>query len=179
MIVYNRSMKPTLYVREISEEERKTFEAGLRSSDAFVMRRCQILMSSDRRESVSIIASQLGCSKEIVRKVINGFNQKGLEILKRGSKRPHRISRAFDEDQAKRLQEMLRHTPRKYEKDSSLWSLELLAEVSYEEGITESKVSHEAVRQALKRLGIKWKRAKHWVTSPDPHYEHKKNDKKN
>jgi transposase len=35
-------------------------------------------------------------------------------------------------------------------------------------------VSGEVIRRALKRLDINWKRAKHWMTSPDPHYARKK-----
>ena len=30
------------------------------------------------------------------------------------------------------------------------------------------------IRQALKRLGIGWRRAKRWITSPDPAYARKK-----
>ncbi len=62
-------------------------------------------------------------------------------------------------------------------KPTGLWTLALLAEVSYSEGLTEKKVSSERVRQTLKKLGIRWKRAKHWVSSPDPHYAQKKNAK--
>jgi transposase InsO family protein len=36
-------------------------------------------------------------------------------------------------------------------------------------------VSAETIRQTLKRFGINWKRAKHWITSPDPPYLIKKN----
>ncbi len=39
-----------LRVRTLSKEERKALEAGLRSSDAFVLRRCQILLASARGE---------------------------------------------------------------------------------------------------------------------------------
>jgi hypothetical protein len=34
-------------------------------------------------------------------------------------------------------------------------------------------MSGDSVRLALKRLMISWKRAKHWITSPDPAYERK------
>ena len=34
---------------------------------------------------------------------------------------------------------------------------------------------HGLIRQALKRLGVGWTRAKHWLTSPDPEYAAKKN----
>jgi len=35
-------------------------------------------------------------------------------------------------------------------------------------------LSVEPIRQALKRLGVGWKRAKHGITSPDPEYVKKK-----
>ena len=34
-------------------------------------------------------------------------------------------------------------------------------------------MSREAVWTALHRLGVCWKRAKHWITSPDPRYTQK------
>jgi len=52
--------------------------------------------------------------------------------------------------------------------------LSLAAEVAFEQGLTERQLSHESIRQALKRLGVGWKRAKTWITSPDPHYARKK-----
>lgn len=41
-------------------------------------------------------------------------------------------------------------------------------------GLTVKQVSIETIRQALKRLGVGWQRAKHWITSPDPAYSRKK-----
>ncbi|HZU68348.1 MAG TPA: hypothetical protein VFA09_13820 [Ktedonobacteraceae bacterium] len=43
-----RSMRPPIFVRSLSQDEREQIEAGLRSSDAFVLRRCQILLASAR-----------------------------------------------------------------------------------------------------------------------------------
>ena len=36
-------------------------------------------------------------------------------------------------------------------------------------------VSDETSRLALRRLGVAWKRAKHWITSPEPAYARQKN----
>jgi hypothetical protein len=36
------------------------------------------------------------------------------------------------------------------------------------------QVSIETIRLALKRLGVGWQRAKHWITNPDPDYARKK-----
>jgi hypothetical protein len=35
-------------------------------------------------------------------------------------------------------------------------------------------ISGETIRNALALLGVRWKRAKHWITSPDPDYVRKK-----
>jgi hypothetical protein len=50
----------------------------------------------------------------------------------------------------------------------------LAAEVCVEQGLTVNQVSLETIRQALKKLGVGWQRAKHWITSPDPEYVRKK-----
>src|SRR5947209_1395690 len=46
--------------------------------------------------------------------------------------------------------------------------------ISFQQGLTPRLVSGESVRRALKRLGKSWKRAKHWITSPDPQYPTRK-----
>ncbi|MBL1178159.1 helix-turn-helix domain-containing protein [Pantanalinema sp. GBBB05] len=43
-------------------------EQGLRSKDAFTLRRCQILLASARRTQAREIATYLGCSVQTVRK---------------------------------------------------------------------------------------------------------------
>ena len=54
------------------------------------------------------------------------------------------------------------------------WTLALLAEVCHEQGLASRHLSLEGMREVLKRLGIRWKRAKRWLVSPDPLYELKK-----
>jgi hypothetical protein len=50
----------------------------------------------------------------------------------------------------------------------------LVALVCVELGWTTIQVSAQTIRQTLLRLKINWKRAKHWITSPDPQYQLKK-----
>lgn len=66
-------------------------------------------------------------------------------------------------------------SPRLYAKASSLWTLTLVAEVLAEEGFTPRRMANETIRTAMNNHGISWKRAKDWITSPDPNYELKKN----
>ncbi len=168
-------MKRPIYVRPLSDAERETLEAGLRSSDAFTLRRCQILLASDRGENAYQIARSLGCNPQTARNAIHAFNEKGLpEALRQGSRRPHTVHRAFDPEQAEALREMLHQDPRKFGKETSLWTLETAAEVSLEEGLTKRRISGETIRATLERMGVRWERAKRWITSPDPQYARKK-----
>ncbi len=169
-------MKRPIFVRPLSDAERETLKAGLRSPDAFTLRRCQILLASSRDKNAYQIARELGCNPQTARNAIHAFNEKGLpEALQRGSKRPHTVHRAFqDPKQAEALRELLHQKPRKFGKDTSLWTLDLAAEVSFEEGLTEKRITGETVRATLARLGVHWERAKRWITSPDPQYARKK-----
>jgi transposase len=168
-------MKQPIFVRPLSDAERNTLEEGLRSSDAFVLRRCQILLASSRGENAYKIARNLGCNPQTARNAIHIFNEQGLpEVLQRGSKRPHTIHRAFDPEQAENLRELLHRSPREFGRQTSLWTLDMAAEVSFEEGLTKERITGETIRATLARMGTHWERAKRWITSPDPEYERKK-----
>jgi transposase len=168
-------MKPPIFVRELSKKERERLEAGLRSKDAFVMRRCQILLASSRGLSPPQIARSLGGGSQTVRNAIHNFNDRGLLALTPGSSRPKRVHAAFDESSAEALREMLQRSPREFGYESSVWTLGMAAEAAFEEGLTERRVSGETVRATLVRLlGVRWLRAKRWITSPEPLYERKK-----
>lgn len=169
-------MRKPIFVRPISDDEREKLEAGLRSSDAFVLRRCQILLASERGENAYQIARSLGCDSQTVRNAIHKFNrEEGLEAaLAKGSSRPHTVHAAFDEQRAEKLKELLHRSPREFGEPSSLWTLEMAAEVSFQEGISEKRASGETIRATLARMGVRWRRAKRWITSPDPEYERKK-----
>jgi transposase len=167
-------MKPPIFVRPLTDAERERVEAGLRSSDAFTLRRSQILLASARGERAPAIARQLGCDDQTVREAIHAFAATGLAALRPGSRRAKTIHRAFDAAGAERLRALLHRSPRTFGKPTGLWTLELAAEVSVAEGLTPERVSGETIRATLRRLGVRWRRAKHWISSPDPAYARKK-----
>lgn len=167
-------MRPPIFVRPLTDAERQALEAGLRSSDAFRLRRCQILVASARQEPVPQIARALGCDQQTVRNAIHAFTTDGLAALTAGSHVAKTIHRAFEEEAATKLRALLHRSPRTFGKPTSLWTLELAAEISFQEGLTPTRVSGETIRATLKRLGVRWKRAKRWITSPDPEYARKK-----
>jgi transposase len=167
-------MSTPIFVRPLSEEEQQQVKAGLHAKDAFVLRRCQILLASARGERATVIAQHLGCDDQTVRNVIKGFNTAGFAVLQAGSSRPHRVHQAIDERDLPRLRELMQRGPRSFDKPTSVWTLDLLAQICQQEGLTRSRVSGETIRQAVLRLGESWKRAKHRISSPDPLYQQKK-----
>jgi transposase len=170
-------MRPPLFVRALTDEERTALKTGLRSSDGVLVRRCQMALASARGERAPQIAVLVGCDEKTVRQLIHRFNRQGLEALPRGSSRPHQTPlRAFSDERAEQLRALLHRSPRDFGHPTSLWTLDLAAEVSCAQGLTPIVVSGEAIRQTLLRLGIGWKRAKQWITSPDPQYARKKAD---
>ena len=56
-----KTMRPPIFVRSLSDTEKEHLETALRSKDAFVMRRAQIILASNRDERASRIARSLGC----------------------------------------------------------------------------------------------------------------------
>jgi transposase len=168
-------MQTPLFIRPLTADERATLEAGLRSAEAYTVRRCQMLLASAEGQHSTTIARTLRCHDQTVRNAIHACHQRGMRTLQPTSSRPHRPKAVFDTQRRERLRALLHQSPRLYGRSTSVWTLALAAEVSYAQGLTSRQVSSEAIRLVLKRLGVRWKRAKHWITSPDPAYLRKKN----
>src|SRR5215475_3303080 len=159
---------PSVFVRLLTSEERQQMEAGLRSSPTFTVRRCQSVLASEYGAGVPRIARQVGCSEPTVRNVVHAFNPPGVAGLQRESSRPQTTREHLGSEEATRLQALVPQSPRTFGSPTSLWTLELAAEVSFAQGLTSQRVSREAIRTALRRLEVSWQRAKHWLTSPEP-----------
>jgi len=169
-------MRAPLFVRELSEAERGSLWRGLQSRDAFTLRRSQILLRSADGERSRAIARELSCTVHTVCDAITAFHREGLACLSRKRAGPKEHPCALDAPAQERLRDLCRQSPRAFGRERTTWTLHLLADVCFEEGITDHRVSHEAIRQALLRLGLRFQRAKDWIISPDPAYGRKKGD---
>jgi transposase len=163
-----------LFVRELTEPERVALHAGLRSRHGFTLRRAQILLASADHQTPTQIAHRIGCASQTVRNTIHAFEAEGVLCLGEKTPGPKDVPPILNEAKAEPLKGILHQSPRRFGKARSTWTLGLLAEVAFEQQLTPRRLSHEAVRQAVKRLGHGWKRAKTWITSPDPAYARKK-----
>ncbi len=168
-------MRP-IYARAITEEERQTLRGELKSSNGVVVRRSHIiLMSAGEGLKAQAIAERVGYSDETVRQVIQHFNQGSLSaIYPKSNARPD-DQRAYKDAERKQLKAMVHQSPRDFGCESSMWTLALLAQVSYQEGLTEHLVHRDTVGETLRQLGVNWKKAKRHIQSPDEHYTRKKN----
>src|SRR5512143_1570374 len=166
-------MKNPLFVRPLNDTEREPVCSGLRSSVGFTLRRSQILRASADGQTARQLARQLGGGDQTVRNVSRAVATEGVACLTPRSSRPKRIHAALDASQREPLRDLLPQRPRVFGHARSTWTLDLLADLCVDQGLTQRRLSDETIRQALRRLQIKWQRAKPWITSPDPAYGRK------
>lgn len=166
-----------IYARQPTEEERQALQKGLKSKAALTVRRCQmILMSADEHRSVKDIGERVGRSGQTVRETLRAFNQEGITCINpRPLGRPG-DQRAFDDDAREHLRDLVHRSPREFGYDTSLWTLKLIAQVSYEQGLIAKQVHFDTISATLEELGITWKRARKHIQSPDECDDVKKND---
>src|SRR5712691_11397238 len=129
------AMKPPLSIRHITDEERTALEAGLRSHDAFTVRRCQMLLASAERQKPSGIAKTLRCAPQTVRNVLHAFDARGLACVQHGSNVPIRVAPVLNAEKREQVRAILHQSPRTFGKPASVWTLTRLAEVCHEQGL--------------------------------------------
>ena len=148
---------------------------ALRATSGLTVRRAQmILKSADEGLKAAEIGRQLGCSDQTVREVIRAFHRDELACLAPQKRGRHDDQRAFGEAAQADLRQLIRRSPREFGHETSLWTLDLLAATSFEQGLVQTPISGETVQATLAAMGINWRRAKKRITSPDPHYASKK-----
>lgn len=168
-------MKP-LYARPLTDEERQVLRRSLKSSSGFAVRRAQmLLLSADEGMKVEAIGQRVGCQGQAVRQAIHAFHRDGLNCLEAKAKGNPTDRRALDDAAREHLRELIRRSPRDLGYATSLWTLDLLAQACFEQGLTATRVTGETMRATLAAMGISWRRVKQFIHSPDPQYTVKKN----
>jgi transposase len=167
-------MRP-LYARALTDEEREVLHQSLKSSSGFRVRRAQmLLMSANEQLKVDEIGRRVGCEGQAVRQAIHAFHREGLRCLYPKAKGNPTDRRALDDTAREQLRDLIHRSPRDLGYETSLWTLELLAQACFEQGITSIRVTGETIRATLAAMGINWRRVKQFINSPDPQYSVKK-----
>ncbi len=169
-------MKPPLFVRALTDEERHRLEDGLRATQAFTLRRCHIVLASAQRHPPAQIAKAVGCRVQTVRNALHACAPRGLACLTAQSSVPHTVRPVLDAAKRACLHGLVYQRPRTFDTPRSTWTLALLAEVCWDLGLRPQPLRAPTIREAIRRLGANWQRATPWMTSPDPAYGRKKTD---
>src|SRR5215831_6735186 len=112
-------MPAPLFVRALTKEERATRHAGRRATDAFTLRRSQILLASAEGHTPRQIAQHLGCGDQTVRNVLRAFAREGVGCLQQQSSRPKTTKPQLNDTKADKLRELLHTAPRELGKARS------------------------------------------------------------
>jgi transposase len=163
-----------LRVREISNQEGNRLLAIVRRSSGSVVtwRRAQMVLLSAQGMDVEQIARVAFTSPDRVRDVINNFNDDGFESLypRYAGGRPPTFTLA----QRQQIKRIALSRPQDHNLPFSTWSLTKLAEFVVAEGVVDD-ISHEGLRDLLRKEGVSFQVIKTFKQSNDPDYEAKKN----
>lgn len=161
-----------LQIRALTGEEQEVLARWERSGkSAWYQRARTIQLAAESGASGVAIADSLGVHPNTTRRWLHTFARGGLATL--APKPKGGRARQFDEAVTTALVNLLPEPPEEHGCASSRWTLHDAAAVLMREGIV-AQISHETVRQVLRRGRISWQRAKGWLVSPDPAYAFKK-----
>lgn len=154
----------SIFVRDLTKEEKKELEKTKKSSDAFARDRAKILLFSEQRLAPSQIADRLGCEARKVRKAIAEFKENGLKALEKGKAKGKKPK--FTEEIKKKILEHFSKEPKEYGYAFTVWTLPRFRKHLMDSKVVD-KISVEKVRQIINKAGAKLKKSKRWQYSPD------------
>jgi hypothetical protein len=147
-------LQTPLFVRPLAADERATLETGLRSSSAFTVRRCQILLGSAEGQSTTTIAHDLRCTDQTVRNALHAFHQRGCAALQPQSSRPHTLATLFTPGVCEVPAGAVAPEPTHVRQADERWTLALAAEVGFAQGLTPRLVSGFCRNFYLRRFAV-------------------------
>jgi transposase len=163
-----------LRVRELSSEEGNRLLRIVRRSSGSVVtwRRAQMVLLSAQGMDVEQIAKVAFTSPDRVRDVLNNFNEDSFESLypKYSGGRPP----TYTLPQRQQIKKIALARPADHGLPFSTWSLTKLAEFLVAEGVVDD-ISHEGLRDLLRKEGVSFQVIKTFKRSNDPDFEAKKN----
>ena len=154
---------------KVDEEQEKALEKEMdKTSSKKWYRRLMIIKLSGQGYQVRPLSKMFKLHANTIRDYIDRYNEGGIEGLAPDpeSGRPKTLVWS----QAEWL-ELLNQAPSQFDKletGAQNWTQEMIA--TYLEAYHQVKVSQAAVSQLMRSAGVRWKRAKHRVKSPDPLY---------
>lgn len=166
-------MAERVRVREIDDDEGQRLLRIVRRGTGSVVtwRRAQMVLLSAQGMDPVKIAQVTFTSPDRVRDVISNFNNDGFDSLypKYAGGRPP----VFTLPARREIKKIAKSKPAEHGLPFSTWSLAKLADFLVAEGVVDD-ISHEGLREVLRKEGVSFQRIKTWKTSRDPDYQVKK-----
>ena len=167
-------MREGLRVRELANDEGNRLLRIVRRCSASVVtwRRAQMVLLSARGMDITQIARVAFTSPDRVREVINNFNDKRIRVALpevRG-----RAAANVHVGQRQAIKKIALSRPVDHDLPFSTGSLSKLVGFLVADGVVDD-ISHEGLRDLLRKVGVRFQVIKTWKTSTDLDYEAKKN----
>ena len=172
---------PRLHARAPADPaEQRTLRklAAARQAPASWVQRARIITGSWDGASVTELALRLGCTTKTVYKWLHRFNTLGIDGLADAPRSG--IPRRISEHDRGRIIALARSAPpgRLVQGGEGLmapseptapavWTLDALTDAAQAQGI---RVARSQVRRILLAEGLRWRRTRSWITSPDPDF---------
>jgi transposase len=163
--------KPEIFLRDLDPDEAQRLVKIARSTrDRVRMRRAGMALASMQGRSVPEIAVMFAAKQETVRELINTFNDRGFSALDPKARRGSmpRIGPMVREQ----ICRTAKSDPARLGCPFTCWSLTKLRDYLAEN--KHIRVSHETIRQVLRKAGISFQNTKTWKHSSDPQFAAKK-----
>ncbi len=154
---------------KVDVQDLETIRVEMRTTtDAKWYRRLKVIDLSGQGHTVTDLAQMFDLSSGTIRRHIHRFNESGLTGLRPAYGRGRPLLLNWTQAQ---WQDVLAQSPADMVRLNTVaqnWTQALLRQ--YLETYHEVKVTQATISKALRRVGIRWRRAKRRVHSPDPLY---------
>lgn len=163
-----------VYTRPLSEQEMSHIYRLLESNlGEEVKKRLRIILYSSQGYKAPEITPKVNIHPKTIRKWIKVFERQGLEgLIKKKNKGGAPLT--FEPELRHEIVKIATSRPKDLGEPFTTWSLMKLREYLIQK--KEVSISHETIRQILKKEGISFKKTKTWMESNDPEFEVKKTE---
>ena len=154
---------------KVDAQAKNTLQAEMNSTtDAKWYRRLKVIDLSGQGFAVPELAQMFDLSAGTIRRYIHAYNEAGLGGLRPGYGKGRPLAVDWTKEQWLDLLSQCPAAFTELETGDQNWSQELLCR--YLETYHQIQVTQTTVSKTLHRIGIRWRRAKRRVHSPDPLY---------
>jgi transposase len=159
--------KPEIFIRDLDFDESQRLTRIARTArDRVRLRRAGMALASTQGRSVPEIAVMFAAKEQTVRELIRAFNERGFAALDPKARRGSMPK--IGPQVREQICRVAKSDPARLGCPFTCWSLAKLRDhLAASAGI---HVSHETIRQVLRRAGISFQNTKTWKHSNDPDF---------